>query len=479
MNEIGSGIIWRLFEKFGAQVVSFIVSVVLARMLSPESYGSIALVMVFISIFQVFVDFGLGNALIQKKDADDLDFSSVFYFNVVFCIFLYIVLYYFSPYISSYLNDNSLVSIIRVLGIVIIISGVKNVQQAYISKKLLFKKFFYATMTGTVLSAIVGILLAINGKGVWSIVFQNLTNQIVDTIFLWITIDWKPKFVFSFKRLFVLIKFGWKIFLSILIDNCYRQIKALFIGKIYNSKDLAFYNRGQQIPDIIVSNVDGSVDSVLFPVLSNNQNDKHEIKKISKKIIGINMFLLCPLMVMIICCAKSITILLLTEKWIDVYPYMQIFALYYLTFPFHTTNLNIIKALGYGKYFIIIEILKKIFGVSLLVAVLNKGPIYIALACLAEALISIIINSFPNKKLIGYGLIDQLKDIKKEILSSVLLFVLVSILNLINVNIIIKIIIQIVIGIFTYIYLSILLKNDNYYYVLDVIRKNIKSFRQH
>ena len=216
--------IWRFAERSGAQLVTFFVSIVLARLLSPDDYGIIAIVSVFIAIMQVFVDSGLGSALIQKKNADDLDFSSVFIFNFFACFIIYIVMFFAAPFIAKFYDDMHLVAIIRVISITILISGVKGIQQAYVSRNMLFKKFFFSTIGGTIFSAFLGIFMAYEGFGVWALVAQQLSNTAIDTLILWITVEWRPKFIFSWKRLKSLLSFGWKLLVSALLDTTYREI---------------------------------------------------------------------------------------------------------------------------------------------------------------------------------------------------------------------------------------------------------------
>ena len=226
---------WRVLERFGAQGISLVVSLILARLLDPEVYGTIALVTVFITILQVFVDSGLGNALIQKKEVDDVDFSSVFFFNIGFGAVLYFVLYFLAPYIATFYGLPELVLIIRVLGLIVPVSSLKNVQQAYISRKMLFKRFFVSTIGGTIFSAILGIVLAYNKCGVWALVILNLTNIFISTLILWVSLDWKPKLLFSWKRLKTLLSFGWKLLVGRLIETVYSECYALIIGKKYSS----------------------------------------------------------------------------------------------------------------------------------------------------------------------------------------------------------------------------------------------------
>lgn len=229
-GSVVSNFLWRFAERCGAQIIQFIVSIVLARILAPEAYGTIALVLVFSQILQVFVDSGLGNALIQKKDADDLDFSSVFWFNIVWCLVLYAMMFFCAPLISTFYNDESLTAIVRVLCLMVVVSGLKNVQQAYVSRTMQFKRFFWATLGGTIVSAVAGIGLALLGCGVWALVAQKLTNLIIDTIVLWFTVKWRPKWMFSFQRLKVLFSFGWKLLVSHLIDTIYNNLRQLIIG---------------------------------------------------------------------------------------------------------------------------------------------------------------------------------------------------------------------------------------------------------
>ena len=244
-------------ERCGAQLVTFIVSIVLARLLDPVVYGTVALVTVIITLLQVFVDSGLGNALIQKKDADDTDFSTVFYFNIGMCLVLYAGLFFLAPLIAKFYGITELTPVIRVLGLTLVISGIKNVQQAYVSRHLMFKKFFFSTLGGTICAAIVGIALAVLGYGVWALVAQYLVNLLMDTVILWFTVKWRPKLVYSWHRWKGLFSFGWKLLVAAIIETVYQDIRQLIIGKKYSSEDLAYYNKGKQFPNLIVNHPHG------------------------------------------------------------------------------------------------------------------------------------------------------------------------------------------------------------------------------
>ncbi|MCB7303462.1 lipopolysaccharide biosynthesis protein [Bariatricus massiliensis] len=469
-----TNLIWRFGERCGAQIVQFIVSIVLARILAPEAYGTIALVMVFAQILQVFVDSGLGNALIQKKGADDLDFSSVFIFNIIWCLILYLIIFLTAPLIASFYSDEGLVSIIRVLCLTVVISGLKNVQQAYVSRTLQFKKFFFATIGGTIASAIVGIIMALMGLGVWALVAQKLVNLSVDTIVLWFTVKWRPKLIFSFQRLKGLISYGWKLFASAMLDTIYTNLRQLIIGKMYTEADLAFYNQGKQFPNLIVANINTSIDSVLLPVLSLEQDDTKRVKEMTRRSIKISTYIMAPLMMGLAFTATSVVNLVLTDKWLLCVPYLKIFCITFMFYPIHTANLNAIKAMGRSDLFLKLEIAKKIVGMILLFCTMWFGVLAMAYSLLVNSLVSQIINSYPNKKLLNYGYIEQLKDILPSITLAVFMGGVISIFNCIDCSDIIMLLLQVTVGSVIYIVGSIIFKMDSFNYLLEIVRNLIK-----
>ena len=469
-TSVVSNFLWRFAERCGAQIIQFIVSIVLARILAPEAYGTIALVLVFAQILQVFVDSGLGNALIQKKDADDLDFSSVFWFNVVWCLVLYTILFFCAPLISYFYNDESLTAIVRVLCLMVVISGLKNVQQAYVSRTMQFKRFFWATLGGTIASAIVGIALAYLGFGVWALVAQKLTNLTIDTIVLWFTVKWRPKWMFSFQRLKKLFSFGWKLLVSALIDTIYNNLRQLIIGKFYSKSDLAFYNQGKQFPNIIVTNINTSIDSVLLPTMSKAQDAPARVKQMTRRAIKTSTYLMAPLMMGLAFCADTVVRLVLTEKWMPCVPFLQIFCITYMFYPIHTANLNAIKAMGRSDLFLILEIVKKLVGLVIMFSTIWFGVLVMAYSLLFTSIISQIINSWPNKKLMNYSYLEQLKDILPGILLAVLMGVCVKLIEFIPIAmpLIVTLILQVLVGAAIYILLSKIFKLESFEYLLEI-----------
>lgn len=474
-NNVLKNFIWRFAERCGAQLVTFIVSIVLARILAPEDYGKIALITVFTTILQVFVDSGLGTALIQKKNADELDFSSVFYFNFVVCIILYIGMFLAAPFIAQFYNDLSLTPIIRVISLTIIISGVKGIQQSYVSKNMLFKRFFYSTLGGTVFSAALGIGMAWAGAGVWAIVAQQLSNTAIDTLILWITVKWRPKKMFSWKRLKSLLSFGWKMLVSSLLETVYTNIRSLIIGKMYSSSDLAFYNQGDKLPNVIVNNINTSIDSVLLPTLSKEQDDKERVKNMTRRAIKVSTYIMSPLMMGLAFCATPIVEIVLTEKWLPCVPFLQIFCITYMFFPIHTANLNTIKAMGRSDLFLKLEIAKKIIGTVLLVSTMWFGVRVMAYSLLVSTLTSMIINSWPNKVLLNYDFKEQMLDIFPSIVLSVFMGWIVSFIRLLEFSSYITLLIQVPLGAIIYLMGSKLLHLDSFEYLLQIVKSFVNE----
>ena len=448
-----------------------IVSVVLARILSPEDYGTIALITVFINILNVFVDSGLGSALIQKKDADNTDFSTVFYTNVIFCIALYILMFVISPFLAEFYSRPELVPIIRVLSITILVSGVKNIQQAYVSRTLQFRKFFFSTLAGTIIAAVAGIWMAYHGFGVWALVVQQITNLSIDTIILWITVKWRPEFVFSFKRLKGLFSYGWKLLVSALLDTFYTNLYNLVIGKKYSANDLAFYTKGELFPKAVVGNINNAIDSVLLPTMSSEQDDKERVKQMTRRAIKTSTFCIAPLMMGLAGCSQNVISILLTDKWLPAASYLVIFCITYMFYPIHTANLNAIKAMGRSDLFLKLEVAKKIVGLAVLFSTMWFGVKVMAYSLLFVSVASQIINTWPNKKLLGYGYIEQLKDIFPGIIMAVVMGIIVSFGVYIPVVKGAQLVIQIAVGIAVYILGSKLFRLDSFYYIENILVK--------
>lgn len=462
-------------ERCGAQLVNFIVEIILARLLCPEDYGTIALVSVFITILQTFVDSGFANALIQKKDADDVDFSSVFYFNITSCTILYFIMFFAAPFIADFYKIPELTLIVRVISLKLIISGLKNVQQAYVSRHMIFKKFFFATLIGTIGAAILGITMAYFGSGVWALVAQQLFNLSVDTIALWFMVKWRPKKVFSFTRLKGLLSYGWKLLVVSLMNNLYNEGRQLVIGKVYTKADLALYNKGRKFPDLFVKNINTSIDSVLLPAMSREQDNVEYVKAMTRRSIRISSFIMAPFMIGLALVSKPLIVFLLTEKWLECAPFMSVFCVSFLFKPINTANLNAIKAMGRSDLFLKIDILKILIGIITLIIAVPYGTMAIALSFLLSTVIGTLINVFPNKSLLKYGYVEQIKDLLNPLIPIIVMSVGVYAIGFLNFSPIIMLCLQVPVGMILYIATSVITKNESFCYSLSMIKRLIKK----
>ena len=477
-SKVYSNLLWRFLERCGAQAVTLIVSIVLARILDPSVYGTISLITVFIVILQVFIDCGLGTALIQKKDSDQIDFSTVFFANIVICSLLYLVLFFCAPLIALFYKNSLLTPIIRVMGLTLIISAFKNIQQAYVAKNMIFRKFFFATLIGTIAAAVVGILMAYKGFGVWALVIQNLVNQTVDTIILFIIVKWKPSFSFSFKRFKKLASYSWKILVTGLIDVFYEKMRQLAIGKVYSKEDLAYYNEGQQIPYTIISNLNTSIDSVLFPTVSKEQDSLTRVKEMTRKSIKVSTYVITPMLIGLAAISEPLVRFLLTEKWLPCIFYFVLSCFVFIITPIATAHLNAIKALGKSGKLLFIEIIKKAIGVLLLAITLRMGVKAIAIGFFASIAIGQLINSIWSSKYLKYTFIEQFDDFVPNLLISLIMGLFVYRIQFYGLTDWLTIAIQIICGIVIYLSLSKITNNDNLRTIIGIIKNYVPINRK-
>lgn len=429
-NIIAKNVMWRFLERSGSQVLSLVVSIVLARILGPAEYGMIALVLIINNILSVFVDSGLGKGLIQKKNVDELDYNTVFFTNVFLCLIFYLCLYCLAPYLESFYGMEGLCVVTRVSGITIVVSGLKNIQVAYVSNNLMFKKFFFSTLTGKFFSSLLGLTLAYEGFGIWALVMLEVSMQVIDTIVLWINVSWRPRFVFSFDRLKKLYSYSFSIFLVSFINNTYNNIRQLLIGKVYSSIDLALFNKGKQFPSAISTNINSSIDTVMFPVLSYVQNDLCEIKSLSLKAIKYNIFFLAPLLIWLFSCAENFVYTILTEKWMQSSAYIQVFCIVFLLEPFILVNFNIIKSIGKSRLLFRLSFVQRCVDFFLIVVSINYSPLAMSYSMLIGIIFSILTSSYSVKRIVNISLLDIIKETKNIFLSSIIMGVSVNSIQL-------------------------------------------------
>ena len=474
-NEVISSLIWKFLERIGTQGVQFIVSIILARLLLPSDYGVVSMILVFTAIANVFIQTGFSTSLIQKKDSDELDFSSVFYISLLIAAICYVILFFAAPIIASFYNMPAITSILRVISLTLFFGAINSVQNAKIAKEMKFKKLFLSSLVAILISGATGVLMAYKGFGPWALVGQQIANSIATTIILWFTSGWQPKLMFSINRVKSLLSYGWKILCSALLDTIYQNIYNLVIGKFYSSSTLGNYNKGEQFPKLIAVNVDGAISSVMLPAYSKQQDRKDKLKKMVRRSIVTSSLLLFPMMFGLAAVAETVVKVLLTENWLGCVPFMQLLCIVYALYPINTANLQVIKALGKSDYFLKLEIIKKIIGLVVLIVTLPFGVLQMAIGQVLVAILSTFINAFPNRKLLNYNYFEQIKDLFPSLIISIIMFIIVYSFNFINLNMYILLFIQILVGVIIYFGLAYIFKLESLNYMIEILKSFSKK----
>ncbi len=472
-----SNLVWKFAERMAAQMVTLIVSVVLARLLAPSHYGTVAIVTIFITIANVFVSDGFGSALIQKKDADKLDFSSVLYFNIALSILLYFILFFSAPIIADFYGEGYeiLTPVFRVLGLRLIPAAINSVQQAYVSKNMIFKKFFLSTLLGTIVSGGVGIWMAYSGFGVWALVAQYLVSTTVSTVVLMFSIGNIFVMKFSLSRLKTLFAFGWKILCTGLLITGYQELRALIIGKLYTAENLAYYDKGKQFPNLIVTNINVSIGAVLFPKLANQQDNIDALKKTTRNSIRFSSYIMSPIMLGLLVVADSFVRVVLTEKWLPCVPFLQLFCIFYLFQPIHTANTQAIKAMGRGDLVLKLEIIRDVIQLLVLFAVMWISVEAIVVSMAVMSTLFVFVNAYPNIKLLNYTIKEQLSDILPNVIMALIMSAAASLIRLFSMPDFVNLFVQVFSGICIYMILSIVTKNKEFTYIKNFcLKKRIK-----
>ena len=473
-----SSLVWKFLERLGTQGIQFVVSIILARLLLPSDYGIITMIMVFTAIANSFIQSGFSTSLIQKKNSDELDFSSVFYTSFVIAIVCYIILFLASPLIADFYQMPQIKVILRVLALTLFFGAFNSVQNAKLSKDMKFKTLFFSSLGAIIVSGTTGITMAYLGFGAWALVGQQLANIIASTIILWFTSGWRPKIMFSLTRVKGLFSYGWKIMCSSLIDTFYQNLYNLVIGKFYNSATLGNYNKGEQFPKLIAVNIDGAIGSVMLPAYAREQERKDKVKKMVRRAIVTSSLILFPLMLGLAAIAEPLVKILLTDKWLGCVPFMQILCVVYALYPINTANLQAIKALGKSDYFLKLEIIKKILGITVLIITVPHGVYTMAIGQVIVTIISTMINAFPNRKLLNYNYFEQVKDILPNLLIAILMFIVVYPIKYLIDNTILLLTIQIIVGAIIYIALMNIFKVEAFNYLFDIIKKRFKKNKE-
>lgn len=478
---IFSALVWKFGERFGVQASQFVLQIVLARLLAPEHYGVLSMMVIFTTLANVFIQRGFNTALIQNKDVTEEDYSSVFWVTMGIAGLIYGVLFFSAPLIADFYNMPDLVKPFRVLCLMLFPGGLNSIQLAKVSRAMDFKKVFRSNLVAILVSAVVGIAMAAAGAGLWALVAQNVVNVAVACLVMWFTVRWRPRFKCNVARVKVLFAYGWKLLVSGLLDTLYQDLRSLVIGKKYDSGTLGFYDRGKQFPQFIINAINLTVQSVMLPALSAEQDDKDRVKAMMRNSIVLSSYIVFPVMAGLAAVAEPLVLILLTEKWLPCVPYLQIYCLSLALYPVNSCNLQAINAVGRSDTFLKLEIIKKLYGVTLLVAavIFFDSPIAIALTGVLTSWIGWFVNASPNKKLVNYSYFEQIQDVLPTLLIALLMFGCTWAITLLKVSPILQISIQVVIGVVVYVLLSAITRNRAYRMVLnlakDVLKKKKKA----
>lgn len=427
------GTIWSSIERFSVQSVSFIVMIIMARILTPDDYGLVAMLTIFTAISQSLVDSGFSNALIRKQDRDETDNSTVFYFNIAVGIVLYLILFLTAPLIAKFYKEPLLVPITRVISLSVLINSLVVVQRAILTSSIDFKTQAKASLIAAILSGCVGIWMAYSGYGVWSIVWYQLVNLTVNALLLWILSKWRPRWLYSWKSFRELFGFGSKLALSGIIDTLYNNIYLIVIGKVFSASDLGYYTRASQFAQFPSSNFSGIIQRVTYPILCTLQGDITRLRDVYRRFLRLSAFIVFPLMIGLSAVAKPLILLLLGEKWAFSIILLQIICFSMMWYPIHAINLNLLQVQGRSDLFLKLEIIKKLLGVSILCITVPMGLIAMCLGSIVGSFLSLVVNTHFTGKLIQVGFVQQMRDLLPTLLYSltmgVLVFLIVNLLS--------------------------------------------------
>lgn len=408
-----SSLVWKLLERGGNQIIQLAVQVVLARILVPEDFGALAIMLVFVNIGNAIVQSGLNTAIVQAPEIDEGDCSTVFWMSFVISIILYFGTFIFAPAVATFYSMPAIVWPLRVLCLILPLGAFNSVQIAIVQRRLQFRKIFIATMFAVVSSAVFGIGLAAAGTGIWALVVQQLVYQAVSCVVMAFQVRWRPRFVFVASRASRLFSFGWKLLASGLLEQVYESLSDLIIGKQFSATSLGLVSQGKKYPAALGSMLDGAIQPVMLSAVSRVQADVYYVKRLVRRALKTSTFFIVPSMTLFAVAAEPIVGIVLGEKWLVCVPFLQMYCFIYALLPIHTTNLQALNGMGRSDLFLKLELIKKAYGICfILFAAFVLKDVYLMVAMyMVTGIISTFVNAYPNKRVIGYSYSEQIRDI--------------------------------------------------------------------
>lgn len=476
-NKAIKGAGWSFADNIMNQGITFLVGLVLARLLTPEEYGLIGIIAIFIAVFNSIVDSGFSNALIRKTDAKDVDYNTVFITNMVLSVVLFFALFFSAPAIAKFFNQPQLLPLTRVMGSVVIINAFAIIQRTILVKKVDFKTQTKVSLIASVTSGVVGITMAVAGYGVWSLVGQQISRQLLNSMFLWIWAKWYPRIQFSVQSFKELFGFGWKLLVSGLIDTVWKEIYQVVIGKCYSAETLGQYTRAQQFGSIFSSNLTAVVQRVSYPVLSQIQDDKVRLKAAYQKVIKVTMLVTFCCMLGLAAIAEPMIVTLIGEQWLPAVPLLQIICFQMMLYPLHAINLNMLQVQGRSDLFLKLEIIKKVLGIVPLLLGILLNIYWMLIGSVFTGFVAYYLNAFYSGPFLNYSIPEQLKDIAPSFFVAIFMALVVFAISYVNLPSFILLLIQIFVGIIIVISICELIKLDAYIEIKNILLSFINKIR--
>lgn len=466
------GILWSTLERFSVQGIQFVVMIIMARILTPNDYGLVGMLTVFIAVSQSLIDSGFSQALIRKQNRSEADNSTVFYFNIAVGLILYGILYIIAPLIADFYHEPQLIEITRVIGLTIIFNSFVVVQRTLLTVNIDFKTQAKAAFTATFISGILGIWMATSGYGVWSLVTQQLVNIGINTLLLWGLSHWRPRWIYSWNSFHELFGFGSRLLVSGLIDTLYRNIYLIVIGRVFTASDLGYYTRAHHFADFPSSNISGIIQRVTYPILCSIQNENERLANVYRRFIRLSAFIIFPLMMGLAAVAEPLVLALLKEQWLFAATLISIICFQMMWYPIHAINLNLLQVKGRSDLFLKLEIYKKIIGIITLCITIPMGLIAMCTGGVFTSMIALVINTYYTGKLIGVGYFRQMQDLFPTFILSISMGAIVYYaINSLSLSPIAQLGIGICIGIIYYISMAFLFKFAEVKELIDLLRR--------
>lgn len=473
--KIVNSFLWKFFERSGLQIVNLIVQIILARLLTPSDFAVVAIITVFITIANIFIQTGFGTALVQCKDTCEDDYSTIFFIGLISSILIIIILSTVAPIIAGFYKMEELTMLIRAQSVIVLIGAFNTVQQAIMSRNMQFKKNFFARIIACIFSGALAVTTAYNDFGIWSIIVLNISNNLIYTIILWVEIRWKPHVKFSRNAFNKLFAFSWKLIVANLIGTIYDNLRPLVMGKFYEKVLLGYYNRADVIASSLMNGITASISAVMLPVLSKYQDDRWKIKDKLKKTFAINCFICVPMMLGIAAVSNNLIVVLFTERWIKSGVFLSILCIGYSFYPIHSANLQAIYAIGKSGVVLKLEIIKKVIGIVLIFVSIPFGVYAVTASVVVMSILSTLINSRPNKLYIGYPMKEQIRDIGIYYIMSIVMAVIVYGIGFILTfkSALFNLFLQIIVGAFVYFVQCVIIKPYAYKYSIELIKRTL------